>query len=240
MIRSSRAKSRLARHQAKVFVRQGVFYIGLVLVAMVLILKWGIPLLISLAVFLGDLKSSSEKVEQVDNIPPIAPRFIPLPIATFSGQIKIAGFAEAGSTVKAYINSKPAGEVITGSDGTFEIEKVSLDEGKNGVWASAVDSAGNKSHDSEVSYVERDDKSPELIIDAPEDGITTKDQSLEIKGKVSESEAEVTVNGRFVVLSGTGAFTTKLTLSEGENKIIIKARDRAGNETEEELTVKRE
>ena len=220
--------------------RQTGLFLALVLGAVVAIFIWGLPLLVKLAIFLGDVKSSSEKVEQTDTVPPIAPRLLPLSTATFSAQVKIEGFSESGSKVTVYVNSVSRGEVVTDSNGNFSLDRVSLNLGKNGIWASAIDAAGNKSQDSEVTYVDMDDTKPQLIIDTPQDQATTSDAIIEVKGRVSKTDAEVTVNDRLVIVSGGGTFSAKVAVDLGDNKLTIKAVDRAGNQAGVELTVKRE
>ncbi|OGY17601.1 MAG: hypothetical protein A2784_00645 [Candidatus Chisholmbacteria bacterium RIFCSPHIGHO2_01_FULL_48_12] len=220
--------------------RQGVVFLGLLAAVIWGIFNWGIPALVKLAIFLGDIKSGTQKVEQADTIPPIAPQLLPLPVATFSAQIRVAGFAETGSKVTVYVNSQSKGEVVVDSNGEFEVDGVRLTAGKNGVWAIAVDQAGNKSQDSAVANVDMDDVKPELAIESPTDQTTTAEPSIEIKGKVSEPEAEVTVNARFVPVTSSGSFSTKVALNAGENKLTIKAKDRAGNEAMQELTVTRQ
>lgn len=233
-------KSRLARHESRVWARQAVMFLLLVIVAVFIVLRWGLPLLVKLAVFLGDVKAGTEKVEQADTIAPIAPQLLPLPVATFSAQIKVAGFAEAGSKVTVYVNSQTRGEVVADSNGGFELDGVALVAGKNGVWAVAVDQAGNKSQDAAVVYVDMDNTQPELTIQSPTNQTTIAASSIEIKGKVSEPEAEVTINGRFISVSSSGSFTTKIALNPGENRLVIMAKDRAGNEAMRELTIKRQ
>ena len=220
--------------------RQAMMFLFLVLAAVFIVLRWGLPLLVKLTVFLGDIKAGTEKVEQADMIAPIAPQLLPLPVATFSAQIKVAGFAETGSQVTVYVNSQAKGEVVADSNGGFEVDEVGLAAGKNGVWAVAVDQAGNTSQDAAVIYVDMDDIKPELTIESPTDQTTTAAVSIEVKGKVSEPEAEVTVNSRFVPVSAGGSFAIKIPLNPGENKLTVKARDRAGNEATRELIVKRQ
>jgi hypothetical protein len=220
--------------------RQALVFLGLVAVVIWGIFNWGLPALVKLAIFLGDIKAGAEKVEPADTIAPIAPQLLPLPVATFSARIKVAGFAEAGSKVTVSVNSQSGGEVVANGNGEFEIDAVALNSGKNGVWATAVDQAGNKSQDSTVAEVEMDDVKPELTIESPSDQTTTAQPSIEVKGKVSEPEAEVTINNRYTNVSSSGSFTTKLSLNPGENKLTIKAKDRAGNEVTQELTVTRQ
>ena len=233
-------KSRLARHESRVAVKQTWLMLAAVVIIIVVILRFGIPLLVKLALVLGDVRDSTQKVESSDAVPPVAPRLLALPVATYSAQIKVLGFAESGSKVAVYVNSVPRGEVVVRNEGDFEIDRVPLTSGKNGVWATAVDLAGNKSQDSEVVYVEMDDVKPELTIESPSGAATTADATIEVKGKVSETEAEVTVNNRFINVSSSGSFTTKVSLNVGENKIVVIAKDRAGNQVSTELLVTRQ
>ena len=70
----------------------------------------------------------------------------------------------------------------------------------------------------------------------PIKGFVSTENEIMVKGK-TEEKATVTVNERFVVVGSEGNFEYSLTLSEGENKILIVAIDKAGNKTEKELKV---
>ncbi len=239
MARYSR-KSRLARHERKVFTRQAVVFLGVALGLIYAVFQWGIPALIKLAVFLGDIRSGSQIVEQADTVAPIAPRFEPLPTATYSASLVVRGLAEAGTTVKVYVNNQVIGEVVTSSEGEFVVEKVELDQGENAIWAMATDPTGNKSRDSAVVKINRDDVAPEIVFESPTEGLVVTEETVEVKGKVSEPAAAVTVSGRLMIVNSTGTFSTKVNLNEGENKIVVVAVDRAGNEKTYELSVSRQ
>lgn len=78
----------------------------------------------------------------------------------------------------------------------------------------------------------------EIFIDliSPKDKEVVKTSLLNIKGK-TVANAEVFVNDTETKADALGAFSTNLTLDEGENTIIISANDSLGNYIEKEITV---
>lgn len=68
---------------------------------------------------------------------------------------------------------------------------------------------------------------PELQLFAPIDGLVTKDQSIQVKGK-TESEVKVTINGKEIKHDEQGVFDEPMTLSQGVNTIIISATTKHG------------
>ena len=104
--------------------------------------------------------------------------------------------------------------------------------------AVAVDGGGNKSLESVPVKIYFWDKEPKLEVTNPSDGqtVTGKDGTVEVKGQ-TDSGVKLTVNGRFIVLSGGGNFVTSVILTPGENNLVIEAVDRAGNKARRELVV---
>lgn len=70
-------------------------------------------------------------------------------------------------------------------------------------------------------------KPPQLQLFAPLDGMVTKDQAVEVKGK-TDSEVKVMINGKEVKHSEQGVFNEPLTLTPGVNTIIISATTKHG------------
>lgn len=233
-------KSRLARHESRVWTRQAVLFLLLVLGLIWAIIQWGVPVLARLAIFLGDLKSSTQQVEINDTVPPVPPQLASLPTATPSATVAVKGFAEAGTTVKIWLNGQETAVVVANNQGEFVVNKLGLIQGENKIWAVAQDAAGNTSQNSAVMRVMVDDQVPQLTLMAPTEGTMTADTSIEVRGKVSEVEIEVRVNGRFVSVNNSGEFSTRVTLNSGDNLITVTVVDRAGNKTETSLTVRRE
>lgn len=202
------------------------------------VIIFGIPFLVRLATFLGEIKSSTKTVEKEDTTPPLPPKLRPLPEATYKEKITIQGFAEPGSIVKIFLNEELEKEVVVETDGSFTTEAISLSLGKNKIKAKAYDQAGNESKDSGIMIIYFDKTPPELEVLSPKDGasFSGEEKEVEITGK-TESGASLKINGHLVILDNEGNFSYPLNLSEGENIIQIEAVDKAENKTEKEITV---
>src|SRR3989344_6002627 len=115
-------QSRLQRKREKDSLRQAGKYILLTLVTLFLVVKFGLPSLIRLSAFIGDLKSSSQPIEKSDSLAPAAPTLLPLPEATNSAKINVAGYGEAGAAIKLSRGGISIEETIADSDGKFEFK----------------------------------------------------------------------------------------------------------------------
>ena len=230
--------SLLSKKESKRSLRQAVFFSLLTIALVALVFIYGIPAIIKMAVFIGNIRSSSTPVESKDNIPPSPPIFKTIPEATNSAKINLYGFAESGSTVKIYLTGQQVNEVVTDNDGNFSLDNLVLTLGKNEIMAVAVDNAGNKSGESEKMVVWYDNQPPELEITQPADQttITNETGKVEILGK-TETEANLSINEHFVVIDNNGNFKYTFPLSQGENLINVVATDRAGNQTIKSLTL---
>jgi hypothetical protein len=217
--------------------RNRAIFLGFLTLLLIIVLAlWGVPFLIRFASFLGDIKTENEPVVADDTIPPLPPQFSFVPEATNSSILVISGFAEQGADVEVYFNDELLTETRADENGEFQIEKISLNIGKNDLFALATDEAGNLSDKSKVLEVIYDNEPPNLDIQYPEDGLTVYEQQLEIRG-VTEPEAKVTINDYLVMTESDGIFSHIVDLSEGDNQIVIVSEDIAGNKTEKTLTV---
>ncbi|TLZ70562.1 MAG: hypothetical protein E6K10_07535 [Methanobacteriota archaeon] len=116
------------------------------------------------------------------------------------------------------------------ADGTFA-SVVPLSEGSNPIAVVAVDPAGNDA----IAWanVTRDTAAPTLTVDAlPE---RTYEGRIVVSGR-AEPGSIVTVNGVVVTLAGD-RFARNVTLSGGENVIVVRAEDPAGNAAEARSSV---
>ncbi len=228
-------QTRLQRKHEKDSLRQAGRYILLTLVALFLVVKFGLPGLIRLAAFIGDLKSSGQPIEKTDSL---APTLLPLLEATNSAKINLAGYTEAGVTVKLNRGGIVVEETISDTEGNFEFKNAVLKEGNNEFFAEAVDSQGNSSEPSKTQLTTYDNTPPQLTIDQPKAGTRffDKDSPMTISGQ-TEVDTSLTINGKFVLVDSEGKFSTKWPLAEGDNQLDFLARDPAGNETKKILTV---
>ena len=117
------------------------------------------------------------------------------------------------------------------ADGSFSID-VSLVEGTNTVSLDAVDLAGNSALSS-ITIV-RDSFAPPLSVDPVP--VETTSPTVNVTG-LTEATALVFVNG-FVVRPATdGSFYRTVSLSGGQNSIVVRAEDVAGNAVERVFTI---
>lgn len=231
-------RSRLARKQKTRNARRAIVFIVLTLILALILVFVGIPLLIRLAIFLGDLRSSSILPEKGDTIPPSPPRIV-LPFeATNSAQISLKGYAESGTTVKIYSSGTAEIEVIVDNDGQFKVKDFKLTSGRNEITAVAKDEAGNESQSSIPTVIEYDTSPPDLEIINPEEGTTISglENKIKIEGK-TDVETRLAINNRLVIVDPEGKFSYSYSLKEGENSFNIIVWDKAGNQTEKELKV---
>lgn len=231
-----RSKSRLARTQSRSFIKQSIFFIILAFALLLIVVRYGVPLLINLAVFVSDVQGGGQKKEKQVAAILVPPVLDVLPEATFSAQLDITGFAQEGLLVAVFVNGNPEDDVTVDSKGEFEVVDVTLRSGKNRLWATARDSEGNESEKSAEVVVIVDQSDPVITINSPEDGKTVSEKSIEVSGLVDE-EATITINGQFVLQGADNSFAKSISLSEGENTLVIVAEDAAGNRVEKTIKI---
>ena len=198
----------------------------------------GVPALVRLAVFVGDLKSSSRPVDKNDLIPPGPPLILTQYDATNSAVQVVSGTAEPGSVVYLTQNSKSLGSVVAKEDGEWQVGEVRLEEGENTFLAVTVDQAGNRSNQSREATMWYMTKNPSLSLDDPVDRkvVSGSDARVVIKGK-TDGGVRLTVNERVIIVDSQGSFSSFYNLNPGENSMVFVATDRAGNQTRKEVLV---
>lgn len=233
-----RTRTRLQRKRDKKSSKQALKYFLLIILFLFLLVRFGLPGLIKLAAFIGDLRSSSQPIEKQDQLPPRPPILNPVSEATSSAEINLSGYAEAGSTIKLSIRGITVADNVADNEGTFEFRGVHLREGSNEVFVVAIDDQGNVSEESTTYKITVDMTAPGLNLESPSDGdkFYDNDNPITIKGS-SDEGADIRINGRFIRVGIDGNFEMSLSLSEGDNEIEIKAMDEAGNETVKKMTV---
>lgn len=195
----------------------------------------GIPVIGRFTSFLNNIRSTGGKAE--DKTPPAPPKFNNFSEHTNKKTVDISGKSEAGATIVLTFNGSKK-ENITNKNGEFSFN-LNLNEGKNNLSAVAKDTSGNLSNQTNEYQIFFDDKAPKLELSKPDDGANlfgTAQRQITIEG-VTDTDAQVTINDRFVTVESTGNFQYSITLNEGENKFNVKAVDQAGNATEKALTL---
>lgn len=233
-------QSRLARIRRARDLRRAALFALLTMGLGLVVIFLGIPALIRLAILVGNWRTPQAAVENQDNLAPAPPRFKPPVEATFSAQIKLEGLTEPEATVRVFKNDQPAAEATADTDGAFLVDQFSLEAGINEIYAVAVDQAGNESRPSARYEIVFDDEPPEITITKPSPlvGFFTNQDRVEISGQINE-EASVMINDRLVILEPQNTFSYEFYLQEGDNKIMVTAKDKAGNQSQQELVVTR-
>ncbi|MEM3042129.1 MAG: right-handed parallel beta-helix repeat-containing protein [Thermoplasmata archaeon] len=184
----------------------------------------------TIVVFAYDTSGNSRKVEvrvTVDTEPPVIE--VTQPRAGSFTNIEtttVAGTTEPFASVS--VNGVPA--IVFGAN--FEAS-IGLSEGVNTVTVKAVDRAGNTNI---LSFtVNLDTSPPDLSLFTPRPELWTNSSRVLVSGATEEGTA-VTVNGQTVSVVNT-LFSTYFDMVEGPNKLVVIAKDPAGNKRKEERTI---
>lgn len=210
----------------------------LAIVLVAVMFKWGLPWFID--VLAG---SSGPKVSNInpgeDVVPPQIPTLSPLPEATNSANIKVDGYTEADVEIDAFLNDEQVANTNSDDRGAFKLE-FKLNDGSNKIQVKAKDKAGNMSQ-SIVKTVNFDRKAADVTVDLPKDGSEVfgqNNQNVTFSGKVSKVDATVTVNGNYARLGTDGGFNLVVRLNQGDNNVLVKATDKAGNMVEKIVKIR--
>jgi RHS repeat-associated protein len=141
-------------------------------------------------------------------------------------QITIQGTVSDQLPISLTVNGTP---VSVGLDSTFSTQVI-LQEGINIITVIATNSAGIST--TVTRTVLRDTQSPIINLTSPVDSLTTKQQTVNISGTITDSSAVIlSINGNSVFVGEDGAFNVAMNLIEGMNTITIIATDAIGNTT---------
>lgn len=230
--------SRKARVESRRNIRNAIILLILTLAIGTAFIRFGIPALVKVSVFLTDLKSSGEAVDIDDKTPPAPPKLNDLPEFTNNLKVDIEGSAEPGASVILNINGVSE-ELIVNKEGGF-IHSFTLRGGENSVSAIAKDNSGNESQITKVYKIVYDDNPPDLQVTSPDNNSEyygSKQRQIVIEGE-TEKDANVTINDRFVSVDDDGSFAFATTLSEGDNEFTIVTTDKAENESQTVIVLK--
>lgn len=115
----------------------------------------------------------------------------------------------------------------------FTASASGLEDGPHTITADAADHDGNAAQQASVTFT-TDTVPPTLNVTAPVEGFKTNNSKLVVSGEtndVTSGPVTLTVNDTPVVVDEGGTFSTEVTLTEGENRITVKATDAAGKQT---------
>jgi hypothetical protein len=178
-----------------------------------------------------DISGNSQFSLALDNIPPVLQIESPVnKMLTNKNPIHVRGFTEKGATCT--INMK---STLVDNQGWFEAFINYTTDGGHDIKVACQDVSKNMRSASRTIYT--DTKAPTLSIDAPVEGFLTNNPNIEVIAK-TDAGATAELNGRNVVVDNDGNIDRVVALEEGENSIVIKVWDKAGNTREVNVTVK--
>ena len=161
-----------------------------------------------------------------------------LPAYTRDPQLQLTGkvpsFAlQAGRSVQVVLNGAVVATTLLDPSGAFNAT-LALKEGANSI---AVALIADRDVVAASSYnVVLDRTPPTMTITQPATGSTVDAKNIVVAG-TTEVGSTITVNGRIVVITPEGGFSDSFSAAPGSVPITVVARDRAGNETTEKVTV---
>lgn len=204
---------------------------------LLLLAVFGVRLLIGFSVMIDTIRGN-ETTEAQESALVIPPYIDSLPVATNSSTLVITGRGQEQANIVLFINDQESKKTRVAEDGTFIISSVSLPEGTYTIQAKAEDEHGKFSDFSNTIQTAIMKKPPELEITKPNDGdiLNGEDNLVSVEGR-TDDDVDVRVNDRFVVVKPDGFFQYPYPLEEGENELVIRAIDLAGNNTKIVRTV---
>lgn len=187
------------------------------------------------------LENSKKYNPEIAQIKPQTPMFNAPASATNSAELVLNGFTSNDTQVQFIIDGAATEEnlLTVSSNGEF-IFTYRFDEGEHTLSAYTIDENGLQSDTTKEYQILIDQTVPTLIIDdlKNDQEIVGKDKkTLTIRG-ITEPQAQVMINSQRTKADADGNFTLDYTLQNGDNRLKILAYDRAGNQVEEELTIK--
>ncbi len=166
----------------------------------------------------------------IDLTPPALEVTDPVKATWYTSKSNYTIRGRVNGQVSLYVNRQLV-EVST--DGTWE-SRQDIHSGTNEFTITATDHVGNSwvVHKTIIS----DNTIPKLILTSPEEGLWTNSSQIEVKG-ITELGAIIRVNGD-PQPTFDGRFASNIYLTEGFNRIIVEALDRANNVVRVERTVR--
>jgi hypothetical protein len=147
---------------------------------------------------------------------------------------KVPSFAvQEGRSVQIVLNGAVVATTLLDPSGAFNAT-LALKDGANSIGIALI---ADRDVVAASSYsVVLDRMPPTMTVSQPAAGSTVDAKNIVVTG-TTEPGSTITVNGRIVAITPEGGFTDSFTASPGSVPITVVARDRAGNETTQKVTV---
>lgn len=155
---------------------------------------------------------------------------------TNESTLTVEGTSSANVDITLYNQGEETATTETDENGHFSAD-IELGEGENEITAVASVESGDSDPSDPITVI-LDTEQPELTIESPSDGDKVNTETITVTGSVHDSNLDtVTVNGEEADVNEDGSFSKRIILDNGLNEINVIAKDLAGNETEESMTI---
>lgn len=193
--------------------------------------------------------SSAEQVFAVRVRPwPAAPRLDSLPGVTREATIRLTGTAPGAVAVEIRGGREDLVAPVEADD-RFELEVSLIPDSVNRLFVTAIDAEDLRSAPA-ITTLTQDGVPPRLHVDVPVDGSQTLESAALLAGRVSDQLSgfrglQVSVEGVDALVepgigtNGTWLASLPTALEVGENELVVRAVDAAGNETTTSITITR-
>lgn len=190
-------------------------------------LRWArIALLILMAVPWSASAQVDLEPPTIEILDPAPGSVLPDATARIQGTARDEGFDRV-----EVVPAGGAAVVATWSNGRWHAD-VPLAEGFTEVVATAFDAAGNQAEDSVV--IERRADVPRIVLDAPAAASFMSAASIAVSGTVDPAAGAIsalTVGGQPATLDGNAFSLASVPLTEGQNRIVVRATDDQGRQS---------
>jgi hypothetical protein len=161
------------------------------------------------------------------------PEFVKVNALTFEG--RVPAFAlKPESVISLSLNGKLLTNLTIAPDGRFGGVPLVLQDGPNIIQATLIEGTTQIAATSHTVVVDRE--APKVTIVRPTELQAIEGDEIIIEGS-TEAAADVTINDRALRPNPDGTFTERVLALPGPFKLVIVARDKAGNETKTEINV---
>ncbi|RJQ25096.1 hypothetical protein C4577_06365 [Candidatus Parcubacteria bacterium] len=225
-----------ARRLEKKAKKNLVFTILLGVALLYLSVTWLLPALIGGLSVLNDFKQTPKSEKSIAEDATLAPPVLNIPFeATNTAVISISGYSLPDTSVEIYVDEELKTTVLTLEDGSFTVENIPLLLGSNSISGKTVDSKDKKSLSSKPIAVYYNNTKPKLNIDTPSDNQVLEggDQKITVSGSTDINQnIIITINGNRAIVDSSGLFNKTIELNEGDNNLVITAKNQSGNITQ--------
>ncbi|MEK7587654.1 MAG: hypothetical protein AAB457_02455, partial [Patescibacteria group bacterium] len=225
------AFSRIRRYEEKRLRMRLVLAVLGSIAILVFILVFGFKILVGFSLLVDKIRGGSPTSQNAQTLL-LPPSLDPLPGATNSATLIIAGSGTPGAILILYVNEGETQKLTIPTDGRFSIPSVKILEGTNTISAKITDEKQNTSELSNVLAITSKRTPPSLELTSPSSNTTINGDTntVSVVGK-TEQDTIISINDRFAVVSADGSFRYPYQLAEGDNILKIAATDAAGNQT---------